>query len=64
MRQIVINEEDFDRIFNNSEKEYQYNHDFMKGDENVKKFKETMRYRHLIKFRNTLKTLKTKLVEA
>ena len=60
---IVVDEKVFKEIFRRALIDYKYNHEFMYGDENTTKFKDTKRYHMLMRFRATLKSLKIRLME-
>lgn len=64
MKTITLSEVDFENIFYQADREYMYDHEFAKDDEKLTDFKETLRHQHLMKFRNTLKSLKRRIENA
>jgi hypothetical protein len=61
---IVIDEKQFDRIFSDAEREFQYDHEFMKPTEIFTEFKKSKRYYMLLKFRASIARLKQELKNA
>jgi hypothetical protein len=63
MRTITISEKDFDSIFDRAEEEFEFDHQFMKREERLSDFKGTLRYHHLMRYRNSIKNLKQRLIK-
>ena len=61
MKAIIINEEAFEDAFARAEKEFAYEHKFMRGEEKLSDFKKTGRYLLLMRARACLRQLKRDL---
>ena len=61
---IVIDEKAFKELFRRETVQYEYDHNFMNGDETFEDFSKTKRYHMLLSFRATLKDIKNALMES